>query len=290
MTSQTVSRCPVCNSSVVTPVADEKFHGRLFRIARCRSCDALFTSYREADHNIDYSDQDEAAFEKKYLPVLRGIRKHDRHENYLEEVSIIKKYSPGGRLLDVGCHAGWLLSYLQPENRWELFGLEPSPFLAQLTARRLGIRVYNNSLREGVLEKDRFDFICLTDVLEHLSDPQMAVRVLRDGLKDGGRLLIKVPNGGFALLKNSLRRLFGFLLQSPEVFDAKEHHVLYSRKALHLLLEGNGFRILETRIPKPVQPGSSSAFTRGARKFIYHLGRTGVLPAQDLLVVAQVSK
>jgi SAM-dependent methyltransferase len=130
----------------------------------------------------------------------------------------------------------------------------------------------------------------LTDVLEHLSDPQKAVRVIREALKDQGRLLLKVPCGKFALLKHRLRKPLGFLLRSPDIFDAKEHYVFYSRKALHRLMEDNGFRVLETHIPKPVQTGGSGVFTRWARTCFYRLGRTGVLPAQDLLVVAQVSK
>jgi 2-polyprenyl-3-methyl-5-hydroxy-6-metoxy-1,4-benzoquinol methylase len=287
MTSPTPPHCPVCESDEIFPMAVEEYLGCLFRIARCGRCGALFTSYREADRNIDYRQFDEQGFTRKYLPILQGARKHDRHENYLEITAVAGKYLPRGRLLDVGCHGGWLLSYLQAENRWELYGLEPSPFLARLTSERLGIPVYNDVLRAGVLEDGDFNFVFLTDVLEHLQDPRGALRVVRDSMKAGGFLLIKVPNADFVYWKYRLRKPLGFLLESAEIFDAKEHYVLFSRKALETLLSANGFRILEMRIPKPIQARGSAWLTRAARAVVYQLGRAGILPGQDLLVVAK---
>jgi SAM-dependent methyltransferase len=287
MTSPDLPRCPVCESGEIAPTAVEEYDGCLFRIARCARCGALFTSHREADRNVDYRRFDEEGFKAKYLPILQGTRKHDRHENYLEITAVAGKYLPRGRVMDVGCHGGWLLSYLQGEKRWELCGLEPSPYLARLASERLGIPVYNDVLRPGVLEEGAFDFVFLTDVLEHLPDPRAALRAVRDGLKGGGLLLIKVPNADFALWKFRLRKPLGFLIKSAEIFDAKEHHVLFSRKALKTLLTSNGFAILEMRVPKPVQARGSGRLTRAARSVVYRFGRAGILPGQDLLVVAR---
>jgi 2-polyprenyl-3-methyl-5-hydroxy-6-metoxy-1,4-benzoquinol methylase len=287
MTSPAPPHCPACESDAISPAAVEKFDGCFFRIARCRRCGALFTSYRETDRNVDYREFDEEAFNRKYLPILQGTRTHDRHENYLEITAVVKKYLPSGRLLDVGCHGGWLLSYLKSVNLWELYGLEPSPFLARLTSERLGIKVYNEVLGTGVLENGRFDFVTLTDVLEHLMDPRGALRTVRDSLKAGGSVLIKVPNADFIVWKYRLRGLLGFLFESEDIFDAKEHYVLFSRKALKVLLSANGFRILDMRVPKPIQPRGSGRLTRTARAVVYHLARAGILPGQDLLVVAR---
>jgi 2-polyprenyl-3-methyl-5-hydroxy-6-metoxy-1,4-benzoquinol methylase len=287
MSGKTRKTCAVCESTNFYPIAEEQYKESLFRIARCGNCRALFTFYREANHNADYGIGDEESFNRKYLPIVQGKKLHDRHENYLEMVQIIKRNILAGRYLDVGCHGGWLLGYLQKDSNLELFGLEPSPFLAHLASKRLGISVFNDSIRSGVLSKEWFDGIGLTDVLEHLENPNEAIRALREALKGGGKLFIKVPNGDFALWKYRLRGILHFLSPTGEIFDAKEHFVLYNRGALRILLEKNGLRVREFIVPKPIQTGGSSWAVRLARSFFYRIGKIGLLPPQDILVIAE---
>ncbi len=55
----------------------------------------------------------------------------------------------------------------------------------------------NLSFIEGtpdMTDKSSFDMIYCLDVLEHLSDDALAVRSMRDSLKEGGILLVHVPN------------------------------------------------------------------------------------------------
>jgi 2-polyprenyl-3-methyl-5-hydroxy-6-metoxy-1,4-benzoquinol methylase len=53
------------------------------------------------------------------------------------------------------------------------------------------------SLTDGLaaLGDKRFDLVTCFDVLEHLVDPSIILRTLRDHMKDGGKLFITVPNG-----------------------------------------------------------------------------------------------
>jgi SAM-dependent methyltransferase len=281
------SQCSVCGSREFSNIAQEIYQQKRYLIAKCQSCTALFTSYREGDSNCDYGVFNEGEFKRKYLPILQGKRLHDRESNYLEEVSIINRFISSGRLLDIGCHAGWLLGYLQKKTSLDLYGLEPSLPLAQLAGERLGIKIYQDVVRNGVLEKDWFDFICLTDVLEHLATPNDALQVLADALRTGGKILIKVPTGDFAIWKYRLRKVLPFRITSEEVFDAKEHHVLYNHKSLRRLLIQNGFSIKLLMIPRPVQTAASNKLVRWAREIVYFLARKGIFPSQDILVIAE---
>jgi SAM-dependent methyltransferase len=56
-------------------------------------------------------------------------------------------------------------------------------------------------------EDETFDFITCIAVLEHLFNPFEVVEEFRRILKDGGRLLISVPN--VAYIKRRVRLLFG---------------------------------------------------------------------------------
>ncbi len=282
--------CPVCTSVHHVKIAEEIYSEELFEISRCSNCTVLFTSYSSKDYNINYHTPDESKFNGKYGAILKGNRLHDRHENYLEEVALVCEHFTRGRYLDIGCNAGWLLGYLQKHTALDLYGLEPSHFLADLTAKRLNIKVYNDYVREGVLEKDYFDFISLTDVFEHIPKPHEVLQVARDALKKNGKIMIKVPNGDFSLLKYRLRFLGNLLIRRQDVFDAKEHFIHYNKSALEYVLRNNGFKIVSCIVPKPIQTAGSKKATILMRSLIYRLAKLGMFPPQDILCIAEKAR
>ena len=237
--------------------------------------------------NRNYDNQDEKKFYSKYGSILEGKCLHDRHENYLEEISIVKKYVLQGRYLDVGCNAGWLLQYLKQETSLELYGLEPSKFLAQLAEKRLGIKIINRYIEKDVLESEYFDFISMTDVFEHIPEPHPVLELLHKSLKKGKYLMIKVPNVKFTYLKYRIKKFFPFLIMAKDSFDAKEHMIHYSKESLKRVLKDNGFKVIKEMIPKPVQTRNSPRATLWSRRIIYSLAKAKLFPSQDLLLVAQ---
>ena len=237
--------------------------------------------------NRNYDNQDEKKFYSKYGSILEGKCLHDRHENYLEEISLVKKYVLQGRYLDVGCNAGWLLQYLKQETSMELYGLEPSKFLAQLAEKRLGINIINRYIEKDVLESEYFDFISMTDVFEHIPEPHPVLELLHKSLKKGKYLMIKVPNVKFTYLKYRIKKFFPFLIMAKDSFDAKEHMIHYSKESLKRVLKDNGFKVIKEMIPKPVQTRNSPRATLWSRRIIYYLAKAKLFPSQDLLLVAQ---
>jgi len=105
------------------------------------------------------------------------------------------RLAPGMRVLDAGCGTGLLLSRLPAGVA--LAGLDASERALEHARHRLDAR--RADLRRGALPADpafppaSFDWILLTDVLEHLDDDSASLAVLRGLLKPGGRLLLTVP-------------------------------------------------------------------------------------------------
>lgn len=288
MSERKIEKCPVCSGKPGKLVCRELYFGNEYHVSRCSQCAVLFTSFQQRDMNTDGMEKtSRETFEKKYGEILKGLKNHDRHENYLEEVATIQKFANSGDYLDVGCHAGWLLSYLKKYTQFNLMGIEPSPTTAKLTAERLGVKVVNSYVKDGVLADESFDFVSMTDVFEHLPNPGEVLGVLRKALRPKGKIMIKVPNGSFTHLKYRLKNLLPFLIFAKDTFDAKEHLVHYHQAALRKILESNGFKIVLEKVPKPVQTRGSRKSTRLARSAFYRLGRAGLLPPQDLLVVAE---
>ena len=70
---------------------------------KCTSCGLHIVWPRLENHQEPYSKFTEETFDRKYGAISRGERLHDRHQNYLEEVGLVRKYAgTGSRVLDVG--------------------------------------------------------------------------------------------------------------------------------------------------------------------------------------------
>jgi cyclopropane fatty-acyl-phospholipid synthase-like methyltransferase len=110
--------------------------------------------------------------------------RYDAHENGLQNEDY-KKY--------LGKVVSQLSSYLSPGMRGLDFGSGPSLILSELF-RHQGIEVesfdlfYHNDQR--VFEKS-YDFIVMSEVIEHLREPRLELERLRRCLKPQGLLFIK---------------------------------------------------------------------------------------------------
>lgn len=111
--------------------------------------------------------------------------------------------SSKGRLLDVGCGNGEIISYLR-DLGWEVTGMEPDATAANLARERYGLDVFTGSIEQAQFPADSFDAITMTHVIEHLSDPILTLKECNRVLKPWGRLIIITPN-----IKSLGQRVFG---------------------------------------------------------------------------------
>lgn len=87
------------------------------------------------------------------------------------------------------------------------------------------------------------DAIVLADVLEHLRSPATTLKLVREALRDDGRIFISVPN--IANITVRLGLLFGvFEYRDRGILD-HTHLRFYTKRTIRREVEGAGFRILE---------------------------------------------
>jgi 2-polyprenyl-3-methyl-5-hydroxy-6-metoxy-1,4-benzoquinol methylase len=100
------------------------------------------------------------------------------------------------RILDVGCGAGHLLAEIG--RRFEptsLTGIEYVEEAVNVSKRLLPeARFFCMDVCEKRLP-ERFDVVFCTEVLEHLSDPEKALRSVAEMVAEGGAAVVTVPNG-----------------------------------------------------------------------------------------------
>lgn len=126
---------------------------------------------------------------------------------------VIDRLLPAGRspgtLLDIGAGEGWALAYFR-ELGWKTTGIDYSQAgCAQHNPHCLpDLKVGDiPTLIQGMLAAgEKFDVLWLDNVLEHLLDPLRSLREFRGLLRDGGLLILEVPNDFSALQEEAFAK------------------------------------------------------------------------------------
>jgi SAM-dependent methyltransferase len=86
---------------------------------------------------------------------------------------------------------------------------------------------------EQIKQKDKsFDFVLLMDVLEHVDNPEIAMKEVSRITKKGGNLIISVPNPNYL-------KFFG-----KKFNEMIGHKRFYTKRILQNLVEKSGFRVI----------------------------------------------
>ncbi len=145
------------------------------------------------------------------------------------------------RFLNVACFEGGVLDVLKQHTDWSLFGIETNPDAAR-AARAKGYTIWETSAQDAafVIPVDQqFDVIYLGGLFEHLPDPLLVLRRLRQMLAPGGRIVIDTPN-----LDSKLLDRFG---PTWSHWRAPYHRTLIGRRGLRAMARAGGFRIERLR-------------------------------------------
>jgi SAM-dependent methyltransferase len=166
-----------------------------------------------------------------------------------EELAFLRTL-PVGAICDVGCGPGWLLRELGDE--WFRVGVEIDAG-AQAELRQHGIS-FTDALHK--LAPGSFDVLVAYHVIEHLTDPILAINEMRDILKPGGWLVLGTPDFGSPCAVR-----FGAnyrLLHDPT------HVSLFTLESMHRFLREHMFSIRSVRFPFPARYATPANFARWA--------------------------
>jgi 2-polyprenyl-3-methyl-5-hydroxy-6-metoxy-1,4-benzoquinol methylase len=210
----------------------------------------VYSNPRARESEKNYWGEAQAYLNESRL-IIEGRARHHRDPNYEDDLRLLARYRPTGKLLDVGTNLGMFLR-LARNRGWELHGVEPSPALSEIARSAFGLRITTGYLEHAGFEDESFDVITMTDVLEHVTTPYAFLAETHRILSRGGVLLVKVPNVKWSEFKLKLDRRLG-RVTTNDIFDAYEHVVHYDEKTLRRTLERVGFRVRHLDIARPVQ-------------------------------------
>ncbi|HEY3323883.1 MAG TPA: bifunctional glycosyltransferase/class I SAM-dependent methyltransferase [Planctomycetota bacterium] len=166
--------------------------------------------------------------------ILASISKAHRFNRWMADV-VVRPYM-GHRVLEIGAGIGNMTVQLLPRERY--VASEPDPLHLDVL-RSLATRSTNLEARGIDAEKaddfteleSRFDTVVCLNVLEHLKQPDAALKNMYASLEPGGRLIILVPQGPW---------LFGSLDK------AVDHVQRYTPKSLSAAVTAAGFQVEKT--------------------------------------------
>ena len=163
-----------------------------------------------------------------------------------------------GMVLDLGCGRGFLLNKVKKKFPYiSIFGLDLSWVLVGETKKRNPKgKVFQGDVEFLPLRDCSFEFVFLTEVLEHLLDFQKGLTEIHRILKPNGKLLVTVPNRDWVCYERYMKN------RTP--FQPVDDH-WFTKKELEGLLFSAGFEIEKIGGGETLR--QSSGFTRILERF-----------------------
>ena len=223
MSDRSIVPCASCGGA-----SARRFSVRGFRVHRCEACDLEFVYPLPAPADLSevyakgYFTGDGAG----YIDYFDAERSSNR-DKAKHRLAILKTLGlPGsGRVLDVGCADGTFLESAA-ERGYEAYGIEVSPEALARISESTRARV--SSSYRAAAAWGPFDCVTFWDVLEHLPDPQEALREAKRLLVPGGIVGVCVP-----VIDNLNARYFP---RTWDQYKPPEHLWYFSRKSMRQLL------------------------------------------------------
>ncbi|MBA4318825.1 MAG: hypothetical protein C0412_10530 [Flavobacterium sp.] len=142
-------------------------------------------------------------------------------------------------VLDVGCNTGMIGREIMRKKMGVVDGVD----INEEALRQAGAfyrKVFQRDLSSGevAIEDEKYDYIIFSDVLEHLSRPDLILRGVGKYLKDDGRIIISLPN--VARMEIRLGLLMGKFDYAPGILS-EDHLRFFTRKRALKMIEKCGY-------------------------------------------------
>jgi len=191
---QAKTPCNLCHSEKTWIIGEVDRHNQPLRTVLCQSCGLGWTDPQPESSTIqkfyerDYRKQYKGTFKPKKKHTYRAGRVAARRWNQLK-----KFLNQDRELLDLGSGGGEFV-YLMRSLGLNAIGIEPNEGYAAYARDDLGLPIQEGFISDQLTIDRPLDVITMFHVLEHLQDPVAMVGLLSTHLKEGGHLVIEVPN------------------------------------------------------------------------------------------------
>jgi SAM-dependent methyltransferase len=114
--------------------------------------------------------------------------------------------------------------------------------------RKRGLKVYDSDMSDSQAVSKSFDVVLLRDVLHLIESPEIALTNIRQWLRPGGQILIRIPNLNYLrMIKFRAKNLKHWGLWNRDRIGAEQ----FTQRSLRKLVEKNGYKNIEIKVDIP---------------------------------------
>jgi SAM-dependent methyltransferase len=182
--------------------------------------------------HIQINEEIESSFYDDYIMTVSHSRQMQEYQKQ-QAIDFVAKFSLSGKnVIEVGCGDGNFLTYLS-QSGVKVSGMEPSGKFRELAKKR-GFKIFDGYMhRDCRIPGEVYVGFVTRQVLEHVRDPNDVLQGIRSVTTDSAVGLIEVPSVEQTIEQN---RFYDFF---------PDHLSYFSSRTLKLLLEKNGFDVIE---------------------------------------------
>jgi SAM-dependent methyltransferase len=235
--------CRICDGAI-SRRRDLRWTKDGYAIVHCRTCGVLCRADLPGESELA------AVYRDDYFFSSAGELGGQGYADYLHEepnhrtaararLRLLGRYRAGGRLLDVGCAAGFFVDEAA-RSGWDAEGVELSTTMAE-HARALGAAVEQGSFANATLPEASFDAVTMWDYIEHSTDPVGDLRRASGLLRAGGVVALSTGDAS-----SVVARLTG---SRWHLLTPRHHNFFFTPAAIQYALARAGLRPLSVSHP-----------------------------------------
>lgn len=160
---------------------------------------------------------------------------HSRYFHFLYAMKTLRDIK--GSILDVGCGMGQIANEIKKSNPdLKVFACDKDESVLSFAKKNYGVNkiVFSNCDAHKLHFSDKkFDAVIMTDVLEHLENPQESIKEIRKVLKKNGVFHLVVPcEASLFTIDGWIKKLFGKNLKERPIGHIQQFNLKDIKKML----------------------------------------------------------
>lgn len=239
--------CSVCSGNsklFYDGVYDDRYgYPKTYSLLKCESCGHVTVLPELTSNEIStlYTEY----YPRKEMPTKINTKAiiTSKTKFFLEGKGTACHYNvpPHTRCLDIGCGFGESLLYLK-HNHCEVYGVEVDKNVLKM-ADKYDLNIKIGLFKPTDYNKEFFDYVTMSQVLEHMVKPVETIKGVHDILKPNGHLIFSVPNSQSIMAKLLKRKWINWHIPYHQQHFTKESIIKLARKC--------GFKVESIKIITP---------------------------------------